>query len=239
MSRGLEDRGANGTTHFHIHKAQTIPLGTENRNLARNYISLEIHHEDIRNSRTLALTYLGWITMVVILHLTSPQSIPCCSWPCCVPNSLPLRTVLPWPCVSHSVWQMESINRRPVGRMRERAQVFLIPVVPPFTQELWRWLQLLLTRLVSMTPALLIIQWQCFSSFTPSGQRWQQPPNAGVPGSPVSCLALYYTISLPSETKLLKFSKVTSLYRSLWAGSRLFHSSGENSMTTSPNVTNP
>lgn len=43
----------------------------------------------------------------------------------------------------------------------------------------------------------------------------------------------------PSETKLPKFSKVTSLYKSLWVGSRHFHSSWENSTATSLNVTNP
>lgn len=45
-------------------------------------------------------------------------------------------------------------------------------------------------------------------------------------------------LSLPSDTKLLKFSNITSRYRSFWAASRSCHSSQLNSTATSSSVSN-
>ena len=43
-------------------------------------------------------------------------------------------------------------------------------------------------------------------------------------------------LSSPTESRFLKVSNITSTYKALWAGSRHFHSSGENWMVTSFNV---
>ena len=121
---------------------------------------------------------------------------------------------------------------------RDRPGYFFFLSHPPLTQEFWIQLHLLLA---SPSPRLALSPFSSgsLSSLDPSSQSGWQPPTAVVPGSQLSWLLLYYTTFLPSETKLPKFSKVTSLYRSLWAGSRHFHSSWENSTATSLNVTNP
>ena len=46
-------------------------------------------------------------------------------------------------------------------------------------------------------------------------------------------------LSLPTETRLLKFSNITSLYKFIWPESRHSHSSWEKFIDTSLNITDP
>lgn len=229
----------NNTTHFQFHKAQSNFPGNENWNSVRkSQTALEIHNKETRKSRRLA--WIMWTrqrgrssSTNLLLCL---QFIPQCSWPCpescSVPRELTCKdSIIHAPCfpIGFGRWEVSQGVQAETESMQVLSQPSLHLWPRSFGGNCICW----------PGPFSVTHHYTLVSSLQPFRLEVETGSHQRGPWLLIYRLALCDTISLPSETKFPKFSKVTSLYKSLWAGFRHFHSSWENSTATSLNVTNP